>query len=57
MLLAGDPPHAWEQLFSASLAPMTAEERAALHDLLGSAEPAVADPAASRSGRAPHRKR
>jgi toxin YhaV len=57
MLLAGDPPHAWDQLFSARLAPMTTEERAVLHDLLGSAKPAAADPAASRSGPARRRKR
>jgi toxin YhaV len=50
MLLAGDPPHAWDQLFAASLAPMTTEERTVLHNLLGSVEPAAPGPAASRSG-------
>ena len=37
MLLAGSPPHGWDQLLAESRAPMTIEERSAVDALLGSA--------------------
>jgi toxin YhaV len=57
MLLAGDPPHAWDQLLAASLAPMTAEERVPLQDILGNAELVAPVPAANRHGGTRRRKR
>jgi toxin YhaV len=57
MLLAGDPPHNWDQLLAASLAPMTQPERDALHGLLDTAAVATPIPAASRRGRPTRRKR
>lgn len=57
MLLAGDPPHNWDQLQAASQAPMTQPERDALNDLLGSTAIAAPVPAANRSGKSRPRKR
>lgn len=57
MLLAGDPPHDWDQLLAASMAPMTEEEREALDDVLHTGGPSPPVPTASRSNRPKRRKR
>jgi toxin YhaV len=57
MLLAGDPPHAWDQLLAASLAPVATEEHDNLKDLLSAEEPASVVPDAIRSGRTRRRKK
>jgi toxin YhaV len=57
MLLAGDPPHAWDELLAACVVPATEQEHEWLKDLLGAAEPTVAVRDAIQSGRSRRRKK
>ena len=57
MLLAGDPPHGWDQLLAASLVRMTEEAGEALRDTFGTEQPSATVPTANRNDQPRRRKR